>query len=210
MKFSSSFALAALTSLACAYPQHERDVSNIAASNVKRATVTDTPVGYASTNGGTTGGAGGTTTTVSTLAQITAAVKKGDDSAKVIYVSGAITGANKLYVGSNTSIIGLNSKSSLTGIGLYIKGVSNVIVRNLKINKVLAENGDAIGIQASTNVWIDHNELSSDLDHDKELVSCTDTICRLIYRSWQTCETGFGIVRGRPLERPKLTTFQLL
>jgi pectate lyase len=41
-------------------------------------------------------------------------------------------------------------------------------VRNLTIQKVLAENGDAIGIQASTNVWVDHCDLSSDRDHDKD------------------------------------------
>jgi pectate lyase len=38
----------------------------------------------------------------------------------------------------------------------------------LKISKVLAANGDAITIQASKNVWIDHVDLSSDLDHDKD------------------------------------------
>lgn len=56
----------------------------------------------------------------------------------------------------------------MNGIGLYIKGSSNVIVRNLKISKVKAANGDAIGIQASKNVWIDHVDVSSDLDHDKD------------------------------------------
>lgn len=47
-------------------------------------------------------------------------------------------------------------------------GTSNVIVRNLKISKVLADNGDAITIQASKNVWVDHVDVSSDLDHDKD------------------------------------------
>lgn len=42
-----------------------------------------------------------------------------------------------------------------------------MIIRNIKISKVLASAGDAIGIQASSNVWIDHNDLSSDRDHDK-------------------------------------------
>jgi pectate lyase len=44
----------------------------------------------------------------------------------------------------------------------------NVIIRNLKISKVLAEAGDAIGIQAATKVWVDHVDLSSDQDHDKD------------------------------------------
>lgn len=61
-----------------------------------------------------------------------------------------------------------NQNVALTGVGLTINGQSNVIVRNLKISKVLADNGDAITIQASKNVWVDHVDLSSDLDHDKD------------------------------------------
>lgn len=38
----------------------------------------------------------------------------------------------------------------------------------MKISKVLAENGDAITIQASSNVWVDHCDLSSDMDHGKD------------------------------------------
>lgn len=56
---------------------------------------------------------------------------------------------------------------ALVGIGLRVNGESNVIIRNLKISKVLADTGDAIGIQDSNNVWVDHCELFSDMDHDK-------------------------------------------
>ena len=45
---------------------------------------------------------------------------------------------------------------------------SNVILRNLKISKVLASAGDAIGIQSASKVWVDHCDLSSDRDHDKD------------------------------------------
>ena len=133
----------------------------------KRATISDAAtVGYATLNGGTKGGAGGTTTTVSTLAQYTAAIA--GDSPKVVVVSGTITGAVQARPGSNTSIIGKNSSAKLVGIGMYINKVKNVIVRNLSISKVLADNGDAIGIQASQNIWVDHCDLSSDLTHDKD------------------------------------------
>ncbi|KAF2137386.1 polysaccharide lyase family 1 protein [Aplosporella prunicola CBS 121167] len=127
-----------------------------------------TPVGYASQNGGVTGGAGGTTTTVSTLPQITEALQKKDDSKKVVYVKGKITGSEKIYVGSNKSILGVDSDSGLEGVGLLVRDAKNVIIRNLAISKVEADNGDAISIDGSTNVWVDHCDLSSDLSADKD------------------------------------------
>ncbi|KAH8827790.1 pectin lyase fold/virulence factor [Flagelloscypha sp. PMI_526] len=44
----------------------------------------------------------------------------------------------------------------------------NIIIRNLKISKVLATVGSAISIRASTRIWIDHVDLSSDLDHGSD------------------------------------------
>lgn len=55
----------------------------------------------------------------------------------------------------------------LSGIGLYIRNSNNVIVRNVKIHHVLASNGDAITIQASNRVWVDHVEIWSDKEHGK-------------------------------------------
>ncbi|KAL0264236.1 hypothetical protein SLS55_000183 [Diplodia seriata] len=157
MKFVSGLALAALTHLACAIPMAE-----------KRAPAA-TPVGYASQNGGVTGGSGGTTTTVSSLPEMTAALEKGDDTAKVVYISGKITGSEKIYVGSNKSILGVDSSSGLEGVGLLVRDAENVIIRNLAISKVEADTGgDAIAIDGSTNVWVDHCDLSSDLSADKD------------------------------------------
>ncbi|KAK6066236.1 pectate lyase 2 [Seiridium cupressi] len=157
---------AVLTGLAAASPTPTDDGPLDARTIGKRAAITDAcTIGYCTQNGGTTGGTGGTTTTVSTLPQLTAVANA--TGAYVILVSGAISGAAKVEVGSDKSIIGL-AGSSLTGIGLTILGQSNVIVRNMKISKVLADYGDLVTIQKSSNVWIDSNDLSNDLDHDKD------------------------------------------
>ena len=58
--------------------------------------------------------------------------------------------------------------SELVGIGLRVQAQPNVIIRNVKISKVLADNGDALAVQLSNNVWIDHVEVFSDRDHDKD------------------------------------------
>jgi pectate lyase len=166
MKVTLLAAVLALAQVTISAPTPTVDIekrSNI----VARAAITDVAtLGYATQNGGTSGGKGGPTTTVSTLAQFTAAVA--GDSAAIVVVAGTISGAAKVRVGSNKTILGKNSSAKLVGVGLYINKVKNVIVRNLTIQKVLAENGDAIGIQASSNVWVDHVDLSSDLDHDKD------------------------------------------
>ncbi|KAK0500016.1 pectate lyase [Armillaria luteobubalina] len=133
---------------------------------LKRASVSDVAtVGFATLNGGTTGGAGGTTTTVTTLAALTSAVS--GDSAKIVIISGTISGSAVVKVGSNTSVLGA-AGSLLDGVGLRVLDESNVIIRNVKIQKVIADVGDAIGIQAASQVWVDHVDLSSDRDHDKD------------------------------------------
>ncbi|CAE6421439.1 unnamed protein product [Rhizoctonia solani] len=132
----------------------------------KRASASDSaPLGYATLSGGTTGGGSATPVTVTTLDELKAAVT--GNSAKVIIISGSITGNEVVKVGSNTSVLG-KSGAALNGVGLRVLDVSNVIIRNLKISKVLADAGDAIGVQAANRVWIDSLELWSDKDHNKD------------------------------------------
>ncbi|KAI1637907.1 pectate lyase [Biscogniauxia mediterranea] len=164
MKFSAAIALLATSVVAAPTPTEDQPLD--ARTVQKRASITDAAdIGYASQNGGTTGGAGGTTTTVSDLASFTAAATS--DEKMVIAVSGAITGDTKVRVASDKTIVGL-AGSSIKGVGLTVKGVSNVILRNLKISEVLAAQGDAVTIQEATNIWADHLDLSSNLDHDKD------------------------------------------
>jgi len=132
----------------------------------KRATVNDVAtLGYAALNGGTTGGSGGTTVQVSTLAALTTAAASSAKS--IIVITASMTGDAVVDVSPNKTILGANGSITLTGIGLRVLNSGNVIIRNLKIAKVLAP-GDNIGIQASNQVWVDHVDLSSDMDHDKD------------------------------------------
>ena len=135
--------------------------------SAKAASAPDDPlVGYGA---GTTGGAGGSTVTVSSLSALESAVS--GSTPKIVNVSGTITGDVNVMVGSNTTIMGVGSTASLVGISLDLDGVSNVIIRNLSISFVLASDttGDAIHIiDGTTHVWVDHNNLFSDLNHGKD------------------------------------------
>ncbi|MFF9125629.1 polysaccharide lyase family 1 protein [Streptomyces sp. NPDC014889] len=119
------------------------------------------PVGFGA---GTTGGGSASAVTVSTLSAFKSAVTGG--TAKVIKVNGLISLSGQVDIGSNTTVLGVGSSSGFTGGGLRLKNVSNVVVRNLQISKAVGT--DAITVQGSTKVWIDHNSLSSDRDHGKD------------------------------------------
>ncbi|HEU4328872.1 MAG TPA: hypothetical protein VFS21_37390, partial [Roseiflexaceae bacterium] len=122
-------------------------------------------VGYGA---GTTGGAGGSTVTVNTLSALKSAAAS--SSPMIIQVNGTISGNDSVAISSNKTIVGVGTSGKLIGIELNIdEGVSNVIIRNLSISKVVAPR-DNIHIQGPNvhHIWIDHNELSSDTTHDKD------------------------------------------
>jgi pectate lyase len=120
--------------------------------------------GYATMNGGTTGGKGGKTIEVSTLKDLEAAVK-GDDAA-IVLITGPIKGSSEsVSIGSNKSVIGKDASVIITDVTLSVKNAKNVILRNFHVEKA---RDDAIAIQKSQNVWVDHVDLSSDRDHGKD------------------------------------------
>jgi pectate lyase len=83
-------------------------------------------------------------------------------------VTGKITSTGSVKIGSNKSVIGAGPTAELVGLGLSVKGQKNVIIRNLKISKVVASSGDAVALQTSSNIWIDHLDLSSDMNNGKD------------------------------------------
>ncbi|KAK2002757.1 pectate lyase [Colletotrichum falcatum] len=159
MKF---FAVTLMAALAIASPAK---TANARRELAPRQAAEACSIGYCTQNGGTTGGAGGSSVTVKTVDELVAATKR--TGPLTIVVSGAISGSAKVRVSSDKTIIG-EKGSSLSNVGLYIRQANNVIVRNLKIGGVQASNGDAIGIDESTNVWVDHCDLSGDLSGGKD------------------------------------------
>jgi pectate lyase len=138
----------------------------MAATAAPAAAPADPLVGFGA---GTTGGAGGSTVTVTTLAALTSAVS--GSTARIVKISGSISGDTDVKVGSNKTILGIGTSSILKGIDLDLDGVSNVIIRNLTITYVLAASttGDDIHIIDGTNhVWVDHNEFYDDRNHGKD------------------------------------------
>jgi pectate lyase len=152
--------------------------------------------GWASQGGGTAGGstaAAADIYTVTTATQLKAALSTSGTRAKIIKVSGTIdmtaadnggaftseadqTSRNRITMTSNTTLIGIGSTAGLLNATVWIKKVSNIIVRNLTIVNPCdiapvwdASDGDSgnwnsqfdgITIDGSTNIWIDRNHFT--------------------------------------------------
>lgn len=128
-------------------------------------------------------GGSGTPVPVSNYTQLKAAAEAGG---KIVHVSGTIENGAKggiINVKSNTSIIGVGTTAFFNGVGINIKGVNNVVVRNVKMTmkgvtfrgtddvsvydpdgdegrpQIKVNDGDCIHIEGNTyDVWIDHSE----------------------------------------------------
>jgi pectate lyase len=75
---------------------------------------------------------------------------------------GGDTGGEQIRISANKTVIGADANSGLFGGGLAMTRVSNVIVRNLTIGRPNANGAiDAIHIEGSHQIWIDHCDLSS-------------------------------------------------
>ena len=129
------------------------------------------PVGWGSQGGGTTGGAGGSTVTVTSASALDSALQS--SSPMIVRVSGMISLSGMHKVASNKSVLGVGSGSGITGGGLNVASASNVIIRNLNFRN---SNDDAINVQYSTRVWLDHNDLSGANDGLIDIKRASDYI----------------------------------
>lgn len=110
------------------------------------------------------GGNGGRTVTVCTLEDFLAAVV--DDIPRIVRVICHIQPGRRVPVGSNKSILGASSAALISGKGFYIYQKKNIIIRGLRFCCAVID--DEVGINESTNIWIDHNEFYSDIDHHED------------------------------------------
>jgi pectate lyase len=121
-------------------------------------------IGFATINAlgqnGTTGGAGGTTVTVTTAAQLLDYIAR--SGAYIIQVNATITLSSMHQVTSDKTIVGVGTAGTITGGGLTMVGVKNVIIRNLTFTNA---SDDSIDIEQSAHhIWIDHNDFSNGYD----------------------------------------------
>jgi pectate lyase len=127
-------------------------------------------VGWATEGGGTTGGGSAPATTVTSASALTNALAAGGSS--VIRVSGTISCSGMLRVTSNKTILG-NAGATIAGCGLNISGATNVIVRNLSFR---GWNDDAVNVQESQRVWIDHNSFTAGYDGAVDIKRASDYV----------------------------------
>jgi pectate lyase len=120
-------------------------------------------VGFATEDGGTTGGGDATPVTVTTADDFIAAA--GGEAPAVIQVNGNIALTARVKVKSNKTVVGVGPASGFTGSGLDLTDSENVVVRNLLIARAVGE--DAVTVQRSRHIWIDHCDLASDRDHEQ-------------------------------------------
>jgi pectate lyase len=165
-------------------------VSTASAASLQTTKATETAsTGWATQSGGTTGGAKASSSkiyAVKSISEFKAALNGSDSSPKIIQVTGAIDisggkaytsfddqkARSQISIPSNTTIIGIGNQGKFTNGSLVIKGVSNVILRNLYIETPVDvaphyETGDgwnaewdAAVIDNSDHVWVDHVTIS--------------------------------------------------
>lgn len=158
------------------------------------------PIGWATRSGRTstafevTGGGNLRADTVRTFADLKSLAA--DKNPHVIYIDGDLgsgwngkSGDRVDVSGSNKTIIGLKPGTKLNAV-LYIKNVSNIIVRNIVIQGHGSNQDQAwdnLNIENSKNVWIDHCEFWDGQDGNADVVKGADNV------TFTWCKFGYKI-----------------
>lgn len=133
------------------------------------ASAVGTPTGFGSC---ATGGGNASPVTVTSSSALISNMQA--SGARVIRVSGMISISGMQDVAANKTIIGVGAGSGITGGGLDIDGVNNVIIQNLNFR---GWGDDAINMQdGSTCVWVDHNTFSDGNDGAVDIKRASDFV----------------------------------
>jgi len=124
----------------------------------------ESAIGFASVSAlglnGTSGGAGGPTVKVTNSHDFLDYISR--DGAYIIQLSGTVNLSGMNKVRSDKTIIGLGSDALITGGGLNLSDVSNIIIQNITFTDA---SDDSINLQTYTHhVWIDHCDFSNGYD----------------------------------------------
>jgi pectate lyase len=158
--------------------------------------------GFCMVNGTTTGGAGGPTVTVTNGTDFISQV--GMTGARIIQVNGVLS-IGSATVRSDKTIIGVSDNATLLG-RLSISGVSNVIVRNLRITSP-GNDGISIRDPNTHHVWVDHvtfydcGDGSCDISQGADYV--TVSWCKFVYPT--QLEHRFAMIADGPKDLGPLT-----
>jgi pectate lyase len=126
-------------------------------------------VGFATLVGSstaTTGGGSAASISVTSLDELVSAAASTGPSVIVVHGMISVPTASQPFqvdVQSNTTILGADPQSGLTGGGFIVDGTENVIIENLVVSSPVGT--DAVTVQAAQHVWIDHCEFFSDTTH---------------------------------------------
>jgi pectate lyase len=127
--------------------------------------------GWATQGGGTSGGGSAAAVTVTSSSALISNIQS--SGARVIRVSGSIAISGMQKVAADKTIIGVGSGAAITGGGLNVSKVSNVIIRNINFRNW---SDDGINVEYSTRVWIDHNTFSNGFDGAVDIKRASDFV----------------------------------
>ncbi len=127
----------------------------------------DESIGWCNEGNPVTGGGDATPITVTTQAELASAISGSTPAVVIVQGTIEITPfGHEIPVGSNKTILGHEDGAVLSGGGFLVRDVENVTIRYLTFKDAYVDwegkttDNDAIEINNSTNVWVDHCDLS--------------------------------------------------
>lgn len=122
----------------------------------------NTPVGFASLNGGTNGGEGGEVVIIKDAQSFFDLMHARENkifTPLIVYIDSAIVGFDDMIDikrTSNISVLGLGQNAVIQGFGIKVVESNNIVIRNIKFADAKVDEKDALTIDESYNIWIDH------------------------------------------------------